>query len=493
MVIWYDIPYGVSIAALLAVLLTGVLQSVAALEASELLQPRFVRRVRLHYSLLACVSLVLLLELVRAVSSIEGGLYLGISRMPRLAAFLPAMHGIWCRRHPLGLPESLLPAEAGFWLPLLCLPLDLFLPAPISPLLICFAIAWLGLDAVHTLLTFQAYRRSELTRSIIPHMVRSIDYGLCVANARGWVIESNPAFATLCNRLDLPAGDHIRAFDRALTAQQIQGGLEVRDLGGSLAIRKGDASYALRRQTFRIGRRQYTQMSLSDTTRLTRVSRTLEQDNQLLAERNRELEQVITRLGEEEAAHERERLCRIAHDAWSQQLAIAGLTVDMLIRQSGVPVDASKLAECSALLAMPGENELTLLPGDLVKAVSRLAHSYSQLGVSTIVTGQARFTPAQEEALKPVLREAFANAVRHAYARTIEVRFFSDPGQTGIEIRNDTLDSTPEIAEGRGLHDIRMRVSQAGGSIQVSKRTHFSLMVTFNRTGEENDDENYPD
>ena len=491
--IWYTIPYGVSIAALLAMLLTGVLQSVAALEASELLQPHFVRRVRLHYGLLACVSLVLFLELVMAVSSIEGGLYLGISRVPRLVAILPVLHGIWCRRHPLGLPESLLPAKAGLWLPLLCLPLELFLPPPISALLICFAVAWLGLDAVHTLLTFQAYRRSELTRSIIPHMVRSIDYGLCVANARGWVIESNPAFTALCSRLDLPAGDPISAFDRALTAQQFQRDLEVRDLGGSLAIRKGDASYALRRQTFRVGRRQYTQLSLSDTTRLTRVSRTLEQDNRLLAERNRELEQVIARLGEEEAAHERERLCRMAHDAWSQQLAIAGLTVDMLIRQSVVPVDAAKLAECGALLAMPGENELALFPGDLDKAISRLAQSYRQLGVTTLVTGQARFTPAQEEALKPVLREAFANAVRHAYARTIEVRFFSEPDQAGLEIRNDTLDSTPEIAEGRGLHDIRMRVSQAGGSIQVSKKNHFSLMVTFDRTGEEDNNENRPD
>jgi signal transduction histidine kinase len=232
---------------------------------------------------------------------------------------------------------------------------------------------------------------------------------------------------------------------------------------------------------------------LSDTTRLTRVSRTLEQDNRLLAERNRELEQVIARLSEEEAAHERERLCRMAHDAWSQQLAIAGLTVDMLIRQNDVPVDAAKLAECGVLLAMPGAEELTQLPGDLDKAVSRLAHSYRQLGVTTIVTGQAQFTPAQEDILKPVLREAFSNAVRHAYARTIEIRYFSDNKKAGIEIRNDTLDSSPDIAEGRGLHDIRVRVSQAGGSIKVSKKTRFSLTVTFDRTTEEDDDENCPD
>lgn len=423
-------------------------------------------------------------------SYIEGGLYLAISSIPRLAALLPPLHGLWCQRHPLGLPVSLRTAAAGFWLPLLCLPLEFVVPSPLAALLICFVVAWLGLDAFHMLLTFQTYRRSELTRSIVPHLVRGINYGLCVANSRGWMIETNPAFTTLCDRLGLPTSDHISAFDRALVALKSRDGLEITDMGDSLAIRQGDVSFALRRRAFRVGRRQYTQLSLSDTTRLTRVSSSVEHDNQVLAERNRDLEQVIARLSQEEAAHERERICRMAHDAWSQQLAIAGLTVDMLIRQSDAPVDAARLAECIALLAIPGDTGLTLMPGDLDKAVNRLAQSYRQLGVSTIVTGQAMFTPVQEEALKPVLREAFANAVRHAYARTIEVRFFSDCSQTGFEIRNDTLDSSTGIAEGRGLRDIRMRVSQAGGSIQVSKKTCFSLMVTFERTREEDCIEN---
>ena len=103
--IWYEIPYGVSLAVMITALLAGILQSVAALEASELLHPLAVQRVRLHYGLLTLLSTVLLFELIQAVSSAEGGIYLSISRVPRLVALLPPLHGIWCRRHPLRLPE----------------------------------------------------------------------------------------------------------------------------------------------------------------------------------------------------------------------------------------------------------------------------------------------------------------------------------------------------------------------------------------------------
>ncbi|NLM77141.1 MAG: hypothetical protein GX173_03530 [Ruminococcaceae bacterium] len=491
--IWYEVPYGVSLVILTVSLMSGVQQSIVVLEASELLQPRAVRRVRLHYSLLAIVSLVMFLELVMAVASIEGGIYLRISRLPRLIALLPPLHGIWCLYHPLALPESLRPAAAGFWLSLFCLPLEFLLPAPLAALTVCFAITWFTLDAAHTLLTFQAYRRNELTRSIIPHMVRDIDYGLCVANPRGWIIEMNPAFTTLCTRIGLPVADHIGAFDQALIERQAKNFLEISDLGEQLAIRQGETSYTLRRQSFRTGHRCYTQLSLSDTTLLSQTSHSLQSENNELAERNQALEQVIARLTQEETAHERERICRMAHDAWSQQLAIAGLSVDMLIRQTGSPVGADKLSELNAVLDMTRAEESALLPGNLDKTVARLAQSYGQLGVTTIVTGQANFTSLQEESLKPVLREAFANAVRHAYARSIEIHFFKDQYKTGMEIRNDTLDSSPDIAEGRGLHDMRVRVCQAGGSIHFSKQTRFSLTITFERTGEDELDENHSD
>ena len=53
-----------------------------------------------------------------------------------------------------------------------------------------------------------------------------------------------------------------------------------------------------------------------------------------------------------------------------------------------------------------------------------------------------------------------------------------------MTIKNDCLDKGEHVSEGRGLHDIKSRVQEAGGEVQYVKNEKFQLDIMFPK-GEE--------
>jgi signal transduction histidine kinase len=116
-------------------------------------------------------------------------------------------------------------------------------------------------------------------------------------------------------------------------------------------------------------------------------------------------------------------------------------------------------------------DDLGLLPALGFLAQGLAARS----GIAIRVHGAAipRLAPAVETALYRVVQEALHNAVRHARAAAIEVRFGRGRGAVRLTVRDDGCGFDPAAAQrrrgdrGLGLAAMRERVSEAGGRFAI--------------------------
>ncbi|NLA11992.1 MAG: hypothetical protein GX883_07700 [Firmicutes bacterium] len=478
--IWYTIPEAVSGIIFVGLLLTTAAQIIVVLEAGELLRDReALRFIRLRYSLLALVSAALTLEAITAIASIEGGLYLELRGLLRYTAILPALLCLYSLSRPARVPPLLQPQILSSFVPLFYLPPLARLPGPLPAALTAFAAAWLLCDAAGMLLAYRAYGRSEISRDALAQIIRRIDYGICVADRRGWILERNRAFMRKCLRLGIPRVEQIVEFDRALEKLEERGRLKKSELEEGSSIRAGNSVFYLQRSIFRTGGKRFTQLSISDVTETSRTAAELEQENERLARSNSELEAAITFMQLEETMRERERLCRSAHDHWSQQLAVAGLLIDSHAGKGYHGFSGDVLVDITELLEEPAGAETAEIMPRLSEVLQGLEDMYRRLGIDIEISGAARFAPREEEALAAVIREALANAVRHAYARQIDILFYDDGETRGVEIQNECLDDSPAVVKGRGLHDMENRIRQTGGEMEFRKGAVFLLKAAF--------------
>lgn len=478
--IWYHLPFAFSLVLFIMLLLTTALQAVLALEAGDLLRDKLsLRYIRWHYSLLSILFAVLTLEAITALASVEGGIYLVQRGLLRYISLLSPLLYLSALSRPVTIPRQLRPPVAGSFIPLLLLPITGRLPVPLTIFLTVFALIWLMFETVGTFVSFRIYGRSEITRGVMLHVIRSIDHGLCVANRRGWILERNPAFIDMCRVLGIDKAERVDELESELVRLHNLGNLEVSMIEGGKSIRIGEQVYYLQSSSFKARGKFFTQLAFSNVTELIRTASRLEQENRRLAGNNRKLEGLISDIELETAILERERLSRSAHDTWSQRLAVAGLAVDVQLNQGKRRISDKELNEITGILCESAKMELATPAEDFYEVLNELADMYRGLGVKIAIKGWAALTSHQGEVLSAVFPEAMANAVRHAYARRIAVDFFEDCQRSGVKIENDCFDCRPEVVEGRGLYDIKARIKSAGGSVRYKKENTFELKIVF--------------
>lgn len=480
--IWYETPYFTARVFFVVLLITACMQIIVALEAGEVLREKHaLRPVRLLYGLLTLTSAALAMEVLMVIASVEGGVYMPITPVFRYVAALPVLLFPYIVKARGRLPFSLRPCVLNCLIPLLLLLPDTLLPARYSFFFAALVTAWLALDAVRMFLFLRAYSGQVVPRGAIAHIIRNIDHGVCIANRHGYILEANPAFYSLCGDLDVSKFESIDEINGTLKALQGAGRLEITELADGRLIRAEDGVYFLRQSAFLSGGKPYEELALSDVTQAARASTELERENHLLEQENRRLERAISAIELEAAAFEREKLSRAAHDVWSQRLTMAGWSLDVLVNRNAPERNAENGEVLRGILDTCETENLPQTPCDLPEALESLAGMYHKLGVQIRLHGEAVFATDKREALYGVLREALANAVRHAYARNIDVRFFEEGEKSGVIIRNACLDDDPVVSEGRGLHDMKARVHSAGGAFVYGKSEIFELRVTFPR------------
>ncbi|GAA4634899.1 sensor histidine kinase [Actinoallomurus vinaceus] len=179
---------------------------------------------------------------------------------------------------------------------------------------------------------------------------------------------------------------------------------------------------------------------------------------------------------------ERERMAAEIHDTLAQGFtsilmllqaadAYIGRDPESARRQVGLAARTARenLAEARALVAaLP---PAPLGGSSLDEAVGRLTERLrEELGVAadyTLTGERRRLSAGAEVVLLRVAQESLANVRKHAKADRVEVGLAYAAESVRLEIRDDGVGFTPGASHGFGLHGMRERVGQVGGSLDV--------------------------
>ena len=481
--IWYYIPAIIGKMLFFMILVTMILQTLIVLKTGELLHDKSaVLYIRALYGIQAALSAAIVFKGITAMASIEGGIFLYISASMRCIALLSPLLFLLYLKHPIRRPLKLDISKVSIFAPLAYLPVFEKAPMPLPVFLFAFAASWMMIDAIHMLWSLRSHARSEITLDTMPHVLRSIDQGICVASRKGRILETNPAFNTLCEKLGIGEHESLQEFDRALKGLSETGKMQISDLDGGKTVHTTDAVYFLENSSFSSGIKSFIQISLSDITEIACTAQKLRQDNEELARENDELRAVISEIELEERMNARQRLSRAAHDDWSQRLTVAGLSMDILLKSDKQHSSKAVPEEISKLLVLSGDEMGEQGLCDLEASLEEFITMYRRLGIKIELYGQAVFTKKEQTALRAILREALANAARHAYAQVIEISFYEDGDYAEVLIKNRCTGLGAPPIEGQGLSDIRVRTQGAGGKMEYKKSDFFVLRVSFPRT-----------
>ncbi|OKI20870.1 histidine kinase [Saccharothrix sp. CB00851] len=177
-------------------------------------------------------------------------------------------------------------------------------------------------------------------------------------------------------------------------------------------------------------------------------------------------------------AAERARIAREIHDAVGhhatliavESAALAATTEDARTRDTALRLRAlakEALAEMRAALGLlnteptPGFEGLPSLV-DRARSAGLTVHYEDQSGTPPP-------PPATGRAAYRVVQEALTNVTKHARDSTVHVRLSKQDGRLRVTITNSRPTTTPPPDQGgHGLHGLRERVAQAGGTLTAT-------------------------
>jgi len=214
-------------------------------------------------------------------------------------------------------------------------------------------------------------------------------------------------------------------------------------------------------------------------------------ENARLLERQRELGVL----------EERARLARELHDAISQTLFSLHLLAhgarDLVLDDPAAAVE--RLDEVATLAGVarrelrelvdglqPADLESDGLASALARHVAILRRAYG-VEIAVAMDGLPALAPQVERELYAIVREALANALRHAAADRITVSARFDDGRLRIDVVDDGIGFDPAdgAIRGRrlGLTSMAERAAAIGGTLRIESRTSIGTTVAIEVPG----------
>jgi len=194
---------------------------------------------------------------------------------------------------------------------------------------------------------------------------------------------------------------------------------------------------------------------------------------------------AVSALGHESSQIDvRKSLGRDLHDGPTQELALAGMTLDRLVRTLGedqpISADARQARDLidKAINGMRGiigklrtqETPAPSATGPLRALVAEMAPTSPALEVNISEVSGVKLAPQVERAMMGIVREALHNVRKHAHAEEVRLEVRRVDDHVEIAVVDDGVGLTGRAAEGHfGLEQIRELAEETGGSIQITQ------------------------
>src|ERR1700682_6232407 len=183
---------------------------------------------------------------------------------------------------------------------------------------------------------------------------------------------------------------------------------------------------------------------------------------------------------------ERLRFARDLHDLIGHSLSVIALKSEL----------AGRLIKTTPGLAAHEVEDIEKVARDALREVREAVAGYRQPTLAAELVGahealtaagieyhadrdHAPLPPAVEAVLAWTVREGVTNVMRHSQARRCAIRITNKDGRATVEVVDDGRGGTPQ--EGSGLHGLRERVLERGGTLTAEALPHegFRLRVTL--------------
>ena len=206
----------------------------------------------------------------------------------------------------------------------------------------------------------------------------------------------------------------------------------------------------------------------------------------LLIQANQQLSLAREQIGRLAVGEERLRFARDLHDLIGHSLSVIALKSEL----------AGRLIKTTPGLAAHEVEDIEKVARDALREVREAVAGYRQptlaaelAGAHEALTaagieyhadlGHAPLPPAVEAVLAWTVREGVTNVMRHSHAKRCAIRISNQDGRATVEVVDDGRGGTPQ--EGSGLHGLRERVLERGGTLTAEALPHegFRLRVTL--------------
>jgi signal transduction histidine kinase len=319
-----------------------------------------------------------------------------------------------------------------------------------------------------------SYRKNTITRSSIKESIDKLNAGLCFAFPNGRTILVNAVMNKLCYDLtgrDLQNAD---SFWHRISSNDIQNDVECLEKGANPCYRLADGS------VWRFSRENlpsFVQITASDITQVYAVNNSLQEKNKDLKALNMRLREYGENIVELTRSRERlETKTRIHGELGQVLLATRRYLLDTT---TDAPVDLWK--KNIAMLRKEAKAEQEEMP---LEMLSRIADA---TGIKLNVSGEMPIDEKVQKLFMEASAEALTNAVSHAGAKTLEIILTETESSYSITFKNDGVNPTEPIVEGGGLTNLRRKVEEQFGTMEISIEPEFSLNVTVRKeSGESN-------
>ncbi|MBR2667580.1 MAG: hypothetical protein IKD96_05440 [Oscillospiraceae bacterium] len=339
--------------------------------------------------------------------------------------------------------------------------------------LLIVLLALLTALSVWNVVSLRSRMRHAITPAAIQETLNNMPMGLCFCLPSGQLLLVNRKMESLCQSI---TGEGLLSARRfwSLLSERGSGALtDEREWIRSARLPDGSV-WTFTREQLTVRGTTVIQMVATDTTQLHQAGLELQERNRQLIEMNRRLrshsENVTALTRAEEILAAKVRI----HDELGQTLLI-----------SRAYLTGAAAAEPAQLLDMWRQNVALFYqkarPQTTLDPVRQIEDAARAVGIRIVMEGTLpRDEPSVLRLFFAAARECLTNAVRHANASEITIRFQTRPlDYLAVFTNNGVLPETDAIVEGGGLSGLRRQVEKAGGSMAVSARPVFALKVSI--------------
>lgn len=344
------------------------------------------------------------------------------------------------------------------------------IPVFVYWILLANALLYFIVSAFHTGLR----QRRELTPFSIQEGFDSLPIAACFFRENGLPMLCNRAMYTLVYSLTGQDIQNAEELWRSVRSGPLNTGAE--RLGNSenpLIRDRNGAIWLFSRSEIRQDRLTALQILAVDTSGLYALTEKLGRKNQELAEMEKRLRELLGTLpamkAEEEILSAKMRI----HDE-------IGRCILLTRKYLNGPEDGAE----AAFLLRQWQTVAQLLeressPPDEPSAFSQLQSAAEAMGAQVLLEGALPEDAKASYLLVTAIRECLINAVRHAGAAHIFART-AQTGQTVVlTVTNDGAAPAGPVAEGSGLGNLRKKVEQSGGEMQIESTPVFKLIIAI--------------